>query len=730
MKHNLPTFLKDSPLTQGLTNRKKKEFWNSFKRRYVKKGEQLFRMNEKPKSLYVVVSGEFQIITKLPSGEKKIVARAIAGDILGEVALLTGEPHSGGVVARIDSEVLYVGKKKLQELMAKIPQIAINIGHIEANRLRNQILGIKKVFTENRYIAHFTSFDSLEAHYVGLNIASAISLAAQEPVAYLHLSHLPQTPCQTLNMEEKSSQEKFDKILSMLTRYVKMDIKDQMLSCDEKLFLLPCPSEKLPIHALKQKDFPRLLGSLAQNFSHIFMEFGAEGITKAKTISILKQADLILMRVRRHEKKLESFQKTITVLEEKIPDFRKKVFFYVNDIEFPTADKAVPSSQKRKFQIAGPFVSIGLLKKKGGREQKIRKKITNTLLENQLRFRPQFMIRGQLSGLSDYLQDRFLTKNEVFTEARSSFRSLGRWLTNRSRGLALGGGGARALSEIGFLREMENAGIHFDFISGTSMGAVIGALWAMGYNSYEIENLFHELLPEDRAFFDYALPITAFFKGRKVNKILKRLFGLMKIEDLPIPFVCVAADVLSGELVYFDRGLLWRAVRASLSLPVIFPPVRYRNYYLIDGGALDNLPGAILKERKVQHVVGVNCTPLKDDSIAEFLIRSQSVRRLRWNKHFWKTLTDYLSMLTYIIRRPPILQIAYQAMMMEGIEVIRAKKHYFDFILNMDIAEYGLFDFHLREEIIASGQRTTVEYLPEIYKALKIKLPAKLEKKL
>lgn len=158
-------------------------------------------------------------------------------------------------------------------------------------------------------------------------------------------------------------------------------------------------------------------------------------------------------------------------------------------------------------------------------------------------------------------------------------------------GLALGSGGARGLAHVGFLKALEENGIKPSFISGCSMGAVVGACYANGMTPDVMLKTAQFL--KSRDLLDISIsPITdaSILRSEKVAKIFDRLYGDRNIEDLPIPFSCIGADVVSGNKVVFNQGRLSTAVRASSAIPLVFKPVDYDDMLVADGGVVCRLP--------------------------------------------------------------------------------------------------------------------------------------------
>ncbi len=203
-------------------------------------------------------------------------------------------------------------------------------------------------------------------------------------------------------------------------------------------------------------------------------------------------------------------------------------------------------------------------------------------------------------------------------------------------GLALSGGGAKSMAQLGALRAIEESGIKIDYISGTSMGAVIGAMYAMGYTVDEIEEYlakvnWEELLtddvPRNRLPFlnkndkkylvrfnikdgKFTLP-RAFNEGHYMVNMLSFLtmkaHNVTDFSQLPIPFLCMATDLETGESVAFEKGSLTNALRASVAFPSLFSPYEIDGRLYVDGGVRNNLPIAILKnEKKMDYVIAID----------------------------------------------------------------------------------------------------------------------------
>lgn len=184
---------------------------------------------------------------------------------------------------------------------------------------------------------------------------------------------------------------------------------------------------------------------------------------------------------------------------------------------------------------------------------------------------------------------------------------LARIIARRSIGLVLSGGGARAYAHIGVVRALREAGLPFDVIGGTSMGAVIAACVAMGWDNEEIEHRISKAFVESNPLGDYVLPVVGLVRGRRVDERLRENFGETLIEDLQVPFFAVSTNLVAGDIRVHRGGSLRRALRASISLPGILPPVVDGEHgLLVDGAVLKNFPVDILRDLHRGPIIGVD----------------------------------------------------------------------------------------------------------------------------
>ncbi|WP_196890994.1 patatin-like phospholipase family protein [Aureivirga marina] len=291
-------------------------------------------------------------------------------------------------------------------------------------------------------------------------------------------------------------------------------------------------------------------------------------------------------------------------------------------------------------------------------------------------------------------------------------------------GLVLSGGGAKGFAHVGALKVIEEAGVEIDYIGGTSMGAIVGSLYASGYSAKEIDSLIRTLdfdkilqdkLPrkayslfdkENSEKYAFTFPITkgkiglpkAISKGQNVLNLLTRLTQhvdtIRDFSKLPIPFVCIATNLETGEEVVLRKGFLPEAVRASSSFPTLLEPIELNGKLLIDGGVVNNFPVDRVREMGADIIIGID-------------VQNELAKK------------DELDSAVKILNQIVSFQIYAED---------QKKVDDVDLYIHPDIADYSVVSFDKLSEIIAEGEKTTKKYIPELEKIADEQLKTKRKK--
>lgn len=272
--------------------------------------------------------------------------------------------------------------------------------------------------------------------------------------------------------------------------------------------------------------------------------------------------------------------------------------------------------------------------------------------------------------------------------------------------LALSSGGARGLAHIGAIEELEAQGYQISSIAGCSMGALIGGVYAAGKL-----NEFREWMKTiDRkkmlGLIDFSLSLSHLVKGTRIIEAIMEFVPDVNIEDLPIPYCAVATDLKAGREVMFRKGSLFKAIRASISLPSFYEPVTFNDMILIDGGIINPLPLNRVKRQSGDILVGV------DVSGHDYKAQWDELHRLTaMQKSDTSLKTKILDMLI-----PDNIEFNYytvlsrsSSLMIRQNSILMAQLMNPDILIDIQMNRYGTFDFDKSEKLIAIGRQKALQ---------------------
>jgi NTE family protein len=282
----------------------------------------------------------------------------------------------------------------------------------------------------------------------------------------------------------------------------------------------------------------------------------------------------------------------------------------------------------------------------------------------------------------------------------SDIARVARLLTGHALGVVLSGGGARGFAHIGAMRALQAARLPIDTIGATSIGAIVGAGWASGWSYEELIERFRRSFVEINPLGDYTLPFVSLVAGRRVGRLLRAEFGETLIEDLPLPFFCVSANLSSSQAEIHRSGKLWLWLRASAAIPGVLPPVIAQKQVYVDGATINNLPVDLMRESLDGIVIAV------DAGADRMLEHSNDMTEVpaAWQLGAW------------LRRRPAsinILQILLRASMINSAAATVSQRALADLVLKPPLLNIDLLDWRAFERTIEVGYRYTSEMLEQ-----------------
>ncbi len=555
---DLELFLKKVPLFSSIPDSQIRKIADCFHVLEAKKDAHIFEQGDLSDAMYIIRSGAVFIFSE-NQGRTPLQVELQRGDFFGEMALLSDLPRSGTAKVTLDATLFCLKKENFKTLLAQNRHIGLFLSRLYARRLSFGSTTESTPLTPTFYTVSATDPDLGLSHFL-YSMSYHISTESDKKVLVVE-PHL----------ELESIMKKFD------------------------LHAMPCPDTSL-FHLLPSNIYA---SNDIKWFNHP-SGFCVLQINKGfheQLVSVLPQLmesfkfkyDLVLFSLTHHFDNLE--QQAVRLCD--------KNLFIINNT--PAALSGVKKKLERLEQTAGiglDRVRVGVSHLSGaiGIPRETLKKELN------LSETPQVWVEKSDKAIKDQIdtEKRFPVKGA---------RAIARELAGVRIGLALGAGAARGWSHIGVLKILEEEGIHIDMIAGTSMGALVGAIYAaLGSVEHLMEHTINRFTTRSMArkgIFDYTLPLKGFLRGRKAMNLVANAVNHSDFMDLLIPTYIVGVDILKGEEVLFDTGDVSKAVRSSLSVPAIFAPFRHNGRWMVDGGLLNPVPVNILEQKGADKIIAV-----------------------------------------------------------------------------------------------------------------------------
>jgi len=285
----------------------------------------------------------------------------------------------------------------------------------------------------------------------------------------------------------------------------------------------------------------------------------------------------------------------------------------------------------------------------------------------------------------------------------------------QSVSLVLSSGGARGVAHIGVIEELERQGFEIKSLAGSSMGALVGGIYASG--NLKVYKDWMCKLGKKEVFnlVDFTLSTNGLVKGNKIIKELKKIIPDVNIEDLPIPYAAIATDIKNRKEVVFEKGSLYEAIRASISIPAVFTPCKLNGMVLIDGGVLNPIPINRVKRRKDDLLIAVDVSSpilFEEQAIIKNSLK-QIEEELNYFATFKRKVYDFLPENKEDQFNYYTLMSKSASLMIQQITAMTIEMYKPDILIKIPKSSYGTFHFYKSDEIIKSGELSTRKALLE-----------------
>ncbi|MCX5706851.1 MAG: patatin-like phospholipase family protein [Candidatus Omnitrophica bacterium] len=662
------SIITDFPLFLGLSRKEQKVIEERSSLVTYKKGEVIYAEFSSPSGFYCLISGRIMIYSMDKEGNKKILEYLHRGKYFGVISLLTNEPHSVTAQATNDCLLLVFKKDDFDFVINKIPRLAIDLSRTLSRRLKRKDVHQKTIF-ESTVVAVFSSYSKAGKTVYALNLGLSLKKETNKSVIILDLlsrDKIHSLPHRLDTEEEKifdlSAEQADDPGLA----------QDFILKSKfgvDLLCLHYSPQDELCV-----KRLVGIISMLVNDYHYLILDLPS--LMDREIFSILNQSDLIHLLSGPDPLDLTKTHHLIQRLRDEFNFQEEKIKIVINEYKLT---KITPVEQS---EILGRHIFATLPK------------------------------------IEFSSSDRLVLDNPN-NEYSKAVRRISRYIGDSMVGLVFGVGVAYGFCHIGVLKVIEEEKIPIDIIVGSSIGAFIASLWAIGKSSAEILEITKEFREPKHiwSLVDLTIPYFGFIKGNKLQKFLKKHLGEKTFYDVKVPLKIIASDIKRKEPRILDKGLLVDAIMASCSMPGVFAPFKFKEDFLFDGGVINPLPTEPLFKMGVKKIIAVNVTPSRKDIIRQYeRIKEEMKVGVAENikKRHWFNLGRYFKD-TF---KNNILEIIFRSVEILQSEVAEKEGQLADVVLHPDTSGLFWLEIHKSEEFAKRGEEEARRNLDKIWQVI------------
>jgi predicted acylesterase/phospholipase RssA/CRP-like cAMP-binding protein len=680
-------------------------------------GGVLLRKGEKAHSLYVVVAGLLRATTMQEDGRELILSEFGPGELAGEMAILAGGNYSATVSAAEDAVLVRVPRAAFERIARSTPSAVREMaGGIRRRLARDQLaIGLPRLFgpldeTMLKFVETrvewvrlhagetlFAEGDAGENLYfvlggrlraVARNGRVLSEMTRGESIGEIAmLTGEPRTATVVAVRDSdlvRVSRQAFDDIVDKYPKVMQTiaQIVIQRLRAREGLGAVPRTGKCIAVLALgtgnRIEHFTeRLVGALGKLGPTLHLSaLRMDALLNRPEIASADDQDAAGIRLTAWLDEQESHHQFLVYeTDGKDSPWARRCLRQADEILLVADAGSDPAPGPVEKSLLGTKESISKARQ------------TLVLLHPDGSRLP--------SGTSRWFAGRNIQRNfHIRLDSDDDFGRVARCLGDAAVGLVLGGGGARGLAHIGVVRALREAGVPIDMIGGTSMGAVMASLVAMDQDWFQMLETNREAWLRNKPHKEYSLPFISLIRSRRLDSMAQKIWGGVDIEDLWLSFFCISCNLSTSATVIHERGSLWKAIRASASLPGVFVPVLSDGNILVDGGLVNNLPGDVMRERACRTLIVVDV-----GSEQEFTFK------LLEFPSPWQFLRSRILPFAARIEVPHIVDVLIRTTDVSSSQKTRDVKRNADVCLRPPIDAYGVLQFEALDEIADVGYR-------------------------
>ncbi len=658
-----------------------------------KKGDIICRQGDPPDFFYCLISGRLLAYKSTLRTERKDIDFIHRGMHFGIVSILTGENHSMTFEALNDSVIVKIPKEDFQTILKGMPQLGLRLSHSLSRRIRRGIHdNVQSSVFESTIVSIYSPVKGTGSSTYAINLALSLRKETGKNVIFINI-HSKQnnehSPKDETSPHWKGTPIELAKIVDdhtkILERVIKQDLPVDLLN-------VSFDSQDIGL----KKQIGLFVSAFVGDYHYVVVDLPND--MDDIVLETLTQSDTVHLITEDRTRDLESIRKVVDRLENAMHTDR--------------------SSARRKLNEEKIRVIMRVL------QDKIYPSIEDIskCLDYPVYATLPYIQPAELTQRRDS-QYLFFLQAQLNSEYTMTITRIAREIGGVSVGLALGGGAALGIAHIGVLRVLEKEGIPIDIIAGSSMGALIAALWAIGKDTAELEKIAREF--EQRKslmnLIDIVVPISGLFGGRKIKHWLRKHFGTRTFYSVRVPLKVVAYDLIRREELILESGLLVDAIRKSIAIPGVLEPIREKDRLIIDGGVLNPLPTNVLSSRRIKKIIAVNVLQSPHDTTESFAAAKDAELKLE-QLSFHQAPFRFLQfrILRFLLDpfKHNISDIIVRTLQASEYVLAEQSAQQADVVIHPDLVGINWFELYKVEDLIRRGEEATYRAMPEIKKLI------------
>ncbi len=638
-----------------------------------KKGDIVSRKGNAPDFVYFLDSGRLQSYSPDASGGKDDIEFIHRGMFFGIISTLTGQEHSQTFEAINDSIIFRIPFTAFRRLLKQAPRLGIKFSKILSQRIRSKLTRTELV-SRSTIISVYAPIAGSGGSTYAVNLALSLSKETGRRVIWVSIRsrHFPPYTAVSDISEVRPAWTRDPLDIIALADNFEL-IPGHIIKSDAGIDLLNVVFD--PKDPSIVEHISEFISRFIDEYRYVVLDLPSD--MDAVVIKTLSQSDLVhLVMVRKREALVVG-----RAVLDRIEDSFKDGF---------TEDRV-------KVIIGGVSAHRNIV------EETVR-----SLLDYKVTgFLPHIQ-RKDFSGQVDLGAVSFMGLDPV-SPYRKVVTRIARDISGVSIGLVLGGGAAFGLAHIGVLKVLEEEGIPVDIVAGSSMGALIGSLWASGYKAADIEKMAFEFRKRSNLIklIDLVIPVSGIISGKAVMSWLRGKLGKRTFRDTKIPLKIVAYDLMHRRDLIFSEGSIIEAIRKSISIPGVFQPVISKDQLIIDGGVMNPLPTDVLIHAGVKRIIAVNVLQSPEDVIKGYEKTSRELEK-SLQVQFMHAPLEYITIhiKLWLSRKffPNISDIMVRTLEASESTLAVQSGRAADVLIHPDLSGLNWYDLHQAELLINQGE--------------------------